>query len=251
MMQAMLRARLATGRATRPARAYDDAELSRMVLVAHRLSRGYRLLGEQLAELGRLPDADLVFFFDRRELPVLLAAQDTSEMVAAAQARRAALPFQARLEFPDVSVGRPVPFTPQPPEGVEDGVIVGRPACSGVVEGTVRVATTVVEAQDLQPGEVLVAPVTDVGWTPYFTLIAALVTDSGSSVSHGAVVAREYGLPCVVNTQGATRVLRTRHRVRVDGDRGTVTVLAAGEVSLAAAPGGAAADVVSGPGARG
>ncbi len=248
MMQAMLRARLATGRATRPARAYDDAELSRavrtlarlarkgaggreatksrMVLVAHRLSRGYRLLGEQLAELGRLPDADLVFFFDRRELPALLTAQDTSEMVAAAQARRAALPFQARLEFPDVSVGRPVPFTPQPPEGMEDGVIVGRPACSGVVEGTVRVATTVVEAHDLQPGEVLVAPVTDVGWTPYFTLIAALVTDIGSSVSHGAVVAREYGLPCVVNTQGATRVLHTGDRVRVDGDRGTVTILA-------------------------
>ncbi|MDP3891895.1 PEP-utilizing enzyme, partial [Nocardioides sp.] len=107
----------------------------------------------------------------------------------------------------------------------EDGVIVGRPACSGVVEGTVRVATTVAEAQELQPGEVLVAPVTDVGWTPYFTLIAALVTDIGSSVSHGAVVAREYGLPCVVNTQGATRVLRTGDRVRVDGDRGTVTIL--------------------------
>ena len=69
------------------------------------------------------------------------------------------------------------------------------------------------------------APVTDVGWTPYFTLIAALVTDIGSSVSHGAVVAREYGLPCVVNTQGATRVLRTGDRVRVDGDRGTVTIL--------------------------
>lgn len=248
IMQAMLRARRATGRSSRPARAQDDARLSRavrtlarmaragaagreatksrMVLVAHRLSRGYRLLGEQLAGLGRLPDADLVFFFDRRELPALLAAEDTSAMVAAAESRRAALPFQARLEFPDVSVGRPTPFTPQAPEGIEDGVIVGRPACSGVVEGSVRVAATVLEAQDLQPGEILVAPVTDVGWTPYFTLIAALVTDIGSSVSHGAVVAREYGLPCVVNTQGATRVLHTGDRVRVDGDRGTVTILA-------------------------
>lgn len=260
IMQAMLRARLATGRAARPARAYDDGDLSRalrtlarmaragaagreatksrMVLVAHRLSRGYRLLGEQLAGLGRLPDADLVFFFHRSELPALLAAEDTSAMVAAAEGRRAALPFQARLEFPDVSVGRPVPFTPQAPEGIEEGVIVGRPACSGVVEGTVRVASTVVEAQDLQPGEILVAPVTDVGWTPYFTLIAALVTDIGSSVSHGAVVAREYGLPCVVNTQGATRVLRTGDRVRVDGDRGTVTVLAeeSGQASPEAVP---------------
>ncbi len=250
IMQAMLRARLATGRTARPPRAYDDADLSRalrtlarmaragaagreatksrMVLVAHRLSRGYRLLGEQLAEQGRLPDADLVFFFHRRELPALLAAQDTAAMVAAAEGRRAALAFQARLEFPDVSVGKPVPFTPQAPEGIEDGVIVGRPACSGVVEGTVRVAGTVAEARDLRPGEILVAPVTDVGWTPYFTLVAALVTDIGSSVSHGAVVAREYGLPCVVNTQGATRVLRTGDRVRVDGDRGTVTILTGG-----------------------
>ena len=224
IMQAMLRARRATGRSARPARAQDDARLSRavrtlarmaragaagreatksrMVLVAHRLSRGYRLLGEQLVEQGRLPDADLVFFFDRRELPALLAAEDTSAMVAAAESRRTALPFQARLEFPDVSVGRPTPFTPRAPEGIEDGVIVGRPACSGVVEGSVRVAATVLEAQDLQPGEILVAPVTDVGWTPYFTLIAALVTDIGSSVSHGAVVAREYGLPCVVQHPG-------------------------------------------------
>ncbi len=249
IMQAMLRARLATGNASRPTQTVDDAELpralrtlarmaragargreatkSRMVLVAHRLGRGYRLLGEQLAELGRLPDADLVFFLDRSELPAVVGTDDISELVAAAEARRTALPFQARLEFPDVSVGKPVPFRPQPPEGIEDGVIVGRPASSGVVEGSVRVATTIAEAQALQPGEVLVAPVTDVGWTPYFTLIAALVTDIGSSVSHGAVVAREYGLPCVVNTQGATRVLRTGDLVRVDGDRGTVTILSA------------------------
>ncbi len=247
IMQAMLRARLATGNEARATQVVDDADLpralrtmarmaragargreatkSRMVLVAHRLGRGYRLLGEQLAELGRLPDADLVFFFDRSELPQLLGTRDISTLVAEAESRRAALPFQARLEFPDVTVGKPVPFRPKPPEGIEDGVIIGRPACSGVVEGTVRVATTIAEAQLLQPGEILVAPVTDVGWTPYFTLIAALVTDIGSSVSHGAVVAREYGLPCVVNTQGATRVLHTGDRVRVDGDRGTVTIL--------------------------
>ncbi|MFB4307398.1 PEP/pyruvate-binding domain-containing protein [Actinomadura sp. GTD37] len=249
IMQAMLRARLLTGGAVRAdpspregasravramarlARAGArgrEATKSRMVLVAHRLGRGYRLLGERLAEAGRLPDADLVFFFDRSELPALLDAGRAGDLVGRAEARRAALPFQARLEFPDVSVGKPVPIRPEPPEGTGDGVIVGRPACGGAVEGTVRVAATIAEARELRPGEVLVAPVTDVGWTPYFTLIAALVTDIGSSVSHGAVVAREYGLPCVVNTQGATRVLRTGDRVRVDGDRGTVTLLEGG-----------------------
>lgn len=249
IMQAMLRARRAPGgvssRPTTESVAVQASRLergmakmahagargrestkSRMVLVACRLKRGYRLLGEQLATAGILPDADLVFFFDRGELPLLLGTGDVTDLVARAQARRRALPFQARLEFPDVSVGKPTPMRPVSPE-VSDGVIVGRPACSGVVEGTVRIATTITEAQALQPGEILVAPVTDVGWTPYFTLIAALVTDIGSSVSHGAVVAREYGLPCVVNTQGATLVLATGDRVRVDGDRGTVTLLAA------------------------
>jgi pyruvate,water dikinase len=247
IMQAMLRARLNAGDAVRPAPASPhkgvsrtvramarlaqagargrEATKSRMVLVAYLLSRGYRLLGERLAAIGRLPDADLVFFFDRSELPALVGTGDVRDLIDRARARRSALAFQARLEFPDVCVGKPVPARPKPPAGIEDGVIAGRPACSGVVEGTVRVATTVAQARELRPGEVLVAPVTDIGWTPYFTLIAALVTDIGSSVSHGAVVAREYGLPCVVNTQGATRVLRTGDRVRVDGDRGTVTLL--------------------------
>ncbi|MDZ7883477.1 MAG: PEP-utilizing enzyme [Mycobacterium sp.] len=116
-----------------------------------------------------------------------------------------------------------------------DGQIVGRPAGRGSVEGVVRVARSVAEARELQPGDILVAPVTDVGWTPYFAVISALVTDIGSSVSHGAVVAREYGLPCVVNTLVATRVLRIGDRVRVDGDRGLVTVLDQQPSTVAAA----------------
>lgn len=247
IMQAMLRARASRGeraesrtsdvvpsravrtiaRLARAGASGRESTKSRMALMAFRLKRAYLLLGERLVEAGRLPDADLVFFFDRSELPALVGTGDVTALVRAGEVRRTALPFQAKLEFPDVAVGRPTPFRPPAPE-VSDGVIVGRPACSGVAEGIVRVATTIAEAQHLLPGEILVAPVTDVGWTPYFTLIAALVTDIGSSVSHGAVVAREYGLPCVVNTLGASRVLRTGDRVRVDGDRGTVEILAAG-----------------------
>ena len=71
----------------------------------------------------------------------------------------------------------------------------------------------------------MVARITDVGWTPYFSLISALVTDVGSAVSHGAVVAREYGLPAVLNTGDATRRLRTGDRVFVNADDGSVRVL--------------------------
>ena len=88
-----------------------------------------------------------------------------------------------------------------------------------------RVVLALEDAEALQPGEILVAPITDVGWTPYFAIIAGLVTDVGSAVSHGAVVAREYGLPAVLNTGNGTRVLRTGQRVRLDGDRGRIEVL--------------------------
>lgn len=241
MMQVMLRAPLQVAREETPAepesrtlrilarlaqggaRGREETK-SRMALVAHLLKRGYRHLGEVLAEQGRLPDADLIFFFDRHELAQVVGDDDVAALVSGARQRRDALAFQAALEFDDVSVGRPTPVI-RTATSPADGQIVGRPAGRGSVEGVVRVARSVVEARDLLPGEILVAPVTDVGWTPYFAVIAALVTDIGSSVSHGAVVAREYGLPCVVNTLVATRVLRTGDRVCVDGDRGLVTLL--------------------------
>ena len=104
-------------------------------------------------------------------------------------------------------------------------LVVGKPVSSGRVEGPVRVVLELSDAEALEPGEILVAPITDVGWTPYFGIIRGLVTDVGSAVSHGAVVAREYGLPAVLNTRNATRVLATGDRVRLDGDRGTVEIL--------------------------
>lgn len=198
---------------------------SKMARMAHALKRGYRHLGEVLFAAGRLPDADLVFFFDRAELALVAGSDDISELMTRALGRREALAFQESLEFEDVSVGRPVPIVVRAPRESAGGEIVGRPASRGSVEGVVRVARSIVDAREVQRGEILVAPVTDVGWTPYFTVIAALVTDIGSSVSHGAVVAREYGLPCVVNTLVATQTLRTGDRVRVDGDGGVVTRL--------------------------
>jgi pyruvate,water dikinase len=216
-----LLARLAQG----GARGREETK-SKMALMAHRLKLGYRHLGEVLAESGRLPDADLVFFFDRAELPRVVGDTDIRDLVQHALQRRDALPFQQSLEFEDVAVGRPEPIVRRPPSDLDADQIMGRPASRGTAEGTVRVAKSIVDARDVQPGEILVAPVTDVGWTPYFTVIAALVTDIGSSVSHGAVVAREYGLPCVVNTLVATQVLKTGDRVRVDGDKGLITRLA-------------------------
>ncbi|KAA1191908.1 pyruvate, water dikinase [Pseudohalioglobus sediminis] len=196
---------------------------SHLVTVAHRFKRAFAHLGELLVSEGSLPDADLVYFFTFEELPGFVASQDPA-MVRQAELRRAALPFQQRFDFPEISVGAPTPLQEQVTDAGE-GKIAGRPASSGVVEGTARVAHTLAEAAELQPGEILVTPITDIGWTPYFSMIAGLVTDLGSAVSHGAVIAREYGLPCVVNSRVGTRVIKSGDRLRLDGDSGMVEIL--------------------------
>jgi rifampicin phosphotransferase len=105
----------------------------------------------------------------------------------------------------------------------------GFPGAAGVVEGTVRVLTSVEQGGQLQAGEILVTTATNVGWTPLFPRAAAVVTDIGAPLSHAAIVARELGIPAVVGTGNATVRLRTGDRVRVDGEHGTVEVLSARE----------------------
>jgi pyruvate,water dikinase len=102
----------------------------------------------------------------------------------------------------------------------------GFPAAKGVVEGVARVITTVGDLHLVQPGEILVCGGTTTEWTPAFGIIAACVCDTGGSLTHAAIVSREYGIPCVVGTAIATQVVKTGDRLRVDGRAGTVQVLA-------------------------
>jgi phosphohistidine swiveling domain-containing protein len=200
---------------------------SMLVDATYRLKCGYRYLGVLLAREGHLPDPDLVFFFSREELSAFCRAPTEDEAFRAEQRRRT-LEFQEKLEFRDVYVGRAAPVDPEPVEAAEDGQYVGRPVSRGVVEGVARVALSLEEAAALQPGEILISHITDIGWTPYFSLIAGLATDVGSAVSHGAVIAREYGLPAIVNLRVATKVIKTGDRVRLDADSGILTRLEEG-----------------------
>jgi pyruvate,water dikinase len=102
----------------------------------------------------------------------------------------------------------------------------GYAASPGVVEGIARVLLNVNDIGQVREGEVLVCPVTAPSWGPVFGKIAAAVSDIGGTMSHAAIVAREYGMPAVVGTGTATARIKTGDRVRVDGDRGVVTVLA-------------------------
>jgi pyruvate,water dikinase len=106
-----------------------------------------------------------------------------------------------------------------------EGEVRGFGASSGVVEGPARVLMDVNQIGEIRDGEILVCPVTAPSWAPVFGKIKAAVSDIGGSMSHAAIVAREYGMPAVVGTGDATKRIRTGQRIRVDGDRGTVQVI--------------------------
>jgi len=99
------------------------------------------------------------------------------------------------------------------------------PGSAGVAQGRVRVLNSPEEGAQFQPGEILVAVTTNVGWTPIFPRAAAVVTDVGAPLSHAAIVARELGIPAVVGCFNATTVLKTGDRVRVNGSTGMVEVI--------------------------
>jgi pyruvate, water dikinase len=103
--------------------------------------------------------------------------------------------------------------------------ITGIPGSPGVIEGPVRVLRSEKDLGDLQPGEVLVCPITAPSWAAAFSVAAGVVTDIGGMMSHAAIVCREYGLPAVTGTGSATTAIQTGQRVRVDGDSGTVTLI--------------------------
>jgi pyruvate,water dikinase len=120
----------------------------------------------------------------------------------------------------DTYAGRP------PPETREPDVVTGTPGARGLARGRARVLRELRDAGRLRPGEVLVATTTSQPWTPLFGIAAGLVTDAGGVLSHTAVIAREYGLPAVVGTRVGTRRIRDGMLLEVDGDRGTVRIVA-------------------------
>lgn len=197
-----------------------EAAKSLLVLATARMKQAYRMLAAHLVIEGALPDEDLVYFFTHAELGRLVQEREAS-LVPLAEARRRALPLQMDLVFPDVFVGLAEPIEVEV-ELSGEKVLRGKPVSRGIVRGRARVARTEEEARLVEPGEILIAPITDVGWTPLFRTIAGLATDIGSAVSHGAVVAREYGLPALVDLRVATRVFQTGDRVVLDAVSGVL-----------------------------
>ena len=108
-------------------------------------------------------------------------------------------------------------------DDVPAGALVGLPVSAGTIEGRARVILDIAQA-DVEPGDILVTAYTDPSWTPAFVVIKGLVTEVGGLMTHGAVIAREYGLPAVVGVEHATRLIRDGQRIRVHGTDGYVEI---------------------------
>ena len=202
----------------------------RLVLIA---------IGRKLVEAGRLARPDDVMFLRYNELRMLIGnatAVDAAAIVAKRRAERTAAAkvhprnwigtaTASQLAVPYlVNWGYPERFYQE--QSADQRLVSGIAASPGVVEGIARVVMTVDEFDDVAEGDILVCQMTNPAWVVLFTKIAGLVTDTGGTTSHPAVLAREFGIPAVIGTSVATRRIATGDRIRVDGSAGLVEILA-------------------------
>jgi phosphohistidine swiveling domain-containing protein len=191
------------------------------------LARGLLLeLSRRLCGRGVLHTPDDIFFLHLEEMQPVCAGRPGFDVAQTIASRRAEYEANKVLSPPPVIVGRYDPNRVAP--SLMDGssnVLKGVAVSPGVVTGPARVILRADTAEQVLPGEILVAPFTDPGWTPYFLQAAAIVMDMGGLLSHGSIIAREYGIPAVVNVGPATRIIATGQMLQVDGNRGEVRIL--------------------------
>jgi len=208
--------------------------LSDLGLGYPQLRRMLRELGGRLARAGMFAQADDVFWLYEPELERAAAALDQGQPVApvveAIRQRKAFWKAEQRLVAPMVLppgsklMGVDIEKLMAARASDDVNVIKGFGASQGKVTATARVLLGPQDFGQMQPGDVLVAPITTPAWTPLFAMASAIVTDIGGPLSHSSIVAREYGLPAVLGTGVATRRIRSGQRVTVDGGAGSVTL---------------------------
>ncbi|MFE6806721.1 rifamycin-inactivating phosphotransferase [Streptomyces sp. NPDC057696] len=178
---------------------------------------------ERLVQADVLPEKEDVFYLTFQELHDVVRSHQVDDQLI--QQRKEAFRAYHALTPPRVLTSDGEALTgAYRRDDAPAGALIGVPVSAGTIEGRARVVLDMAEA-DLEAGDILVTAFTDPSWSPLFVGIAGLVTEVGGLMTHGAVIAREYGLPAVVGVQQATRLIRDGQRIRVHGTDGYVEIL--------------------------
>ena len=182
-------------------------------------------LGERLVERELLQQVDDIFFLTIDDRADLLTG-NTRDWKAVIKARRTEREHNAAVAVPDTirdwETASEQSLTSDRSEG--NGILSGTPISAGTVAGPVRVVRSVADWGKVMPGEILVVPVIDPGLAPLFGLVGGLIAEMGGTLSHGAIIAREYGLPTIANVEGAMARLADGQRITVDAGSGTICI---------------------------
>jgi pyruvate,water dikinase len=186
-------------------------------------------LDQRLNNRGVLENQDDIFFLKLEELEPVAQNKADFDFKKIIVQRRAEYEKNKSVTPPKVVIGK-FDHDDYTPDAVDTNaeVLNGLAVSSGVVTGKARVILRADTDEQVLPGEILVAPFTDPGWTPCFVPAAAIVMDQGgllSQLSHGSIIAREYGIPAVVNVGPATKIIKTGQTIQVDANRGVVRIL--------------------------
>lgn len=183
-------------------------------------------LGKRLSNEGVLKNDDDIFFLKIEEIAPVVHGKVDFNIRQVIATRRAEYDKNRSVTPPDVVIGK---FDPENyvPESIDENaeILNGLGVSPGKAIGKARVILRADTQEQLLAGEILVAPFTDPGWTPYFVPAVAIVMDEGGVISHGSIVAREYGIPAVVNVGDGTKIIKTGQIIEVDGNTGVVKIL--------------------------
>jgi pyruvate,water dikinase len=196
---------------------------SLFVRTTHRGRHLSREIARRLVARGLLDDIFDLYYLTWEEVQAFVrGGLSRGEAYQLIQGRRAEEERNRRVVLPETFKGRPKPLRPDGQSLPDGRILRGIAVSPGRVTGRARVILDPRRDGVIEPGEILVAPVTDAGWTPLFIAASGIVVDIGASLSHGSTVAREYGLPAVVNVKHGTRLIRTGQTITVDGSQGVV-----------------------------
>jgi phosphohistidine swiveling domain-containing protein len=183
-------------------------------------------LGQRLNNKGIFENTNDIFFLKLEEIVPVTRSKPNLDVKETITSRRAEYEKNKSITPPMVVIGKfdPDNYTPDV-VNTKVEVLNGLAVSPGVVTGKARVILKADTDEQVLPGEILVAPFTDPGWIPYFIPAAAIVMDVGGMLSHGSIIAREYGIPAVVNVGPATKVIKTGQTIQVDANKGVVKIL--------------------------